>query len=304
VLALTPPATGGPAGRGTEPAPPPVDYSEAVRRYLDQAVLSPGSRRVYRISLTGWAWALVGLPRPGDGGRRLATPPVVPLAVLDDPATSHKLATALAERAATAGPRTVNRELSALRSAAGWWAWQGWITTDPTLALRNVTGPPPALPPLTGGQLARLFHAPPSLREHTFWRVLHDAAAPAEDVLRLDAGHLDLARHRARLPGAGAGDAAWIGWDCDTTRLMRWLLAGRPAGPVFVTGRRAPAGTAPVDVCPVTGRARLSYRRAAEIFAAATRPLDPSGRGWTLRQLRHATRPGTVAGLPGWRTSS
>jgi hypothetical protein len=40
-----------------------------------------------------------------------------------------------------------------------------------------------------------------------------------------------------------------------------------------------------VHTCPVTGRARMSYRRAVEIFTAATRPLDPSGRGWTLHQL-------------------
>ena len=48
----------------------------------------------------------------------------------------------------------------------------------------------------------------------------------------------------------------------------------------------APAGTPQADVCPLTGRARMSYRRAAEIFTTATRPLDPAGRGWTLHQLR------------------
>lgn len=32
----------------------------------------------------------------------------------------------------------------------------------------------------------------------------------------------------------------------------------------------------------------MSYRRAAEIFRAVTRPLDPAGRGWTLSQLRQA----------------
>ena len=72
------------------------------------------------------------------------------------------------------------------------------------------------------------------------------------------------------------------------------LLAGRSCGPVFLTGRRAPAGAAPADVCPVTGRARMSYRRAAEIFTAATRPLDPAGRGWTLGQLRQAGREARV----------
>jgi hypothetical protein len=35
----------------------------------------------------------------------------------------------------------------------------------------------------------------------------------------------------------------------------------------------------------------MSYRRAAEIFTALTRPLDPVGRGWTLHQLRAAQRP-------------
>jgi integrase/recombinase XerD len=67
---------------------------------------------------------------------------------------------------------------------------------------------------------------------------------------------------------------------------------------VFLTERRAPSGTPPADVCPLTGRARLSYRRAAEIFTAATRPLDPSGRGWTLHQLRGpAPQTGTADGV-------
>jgi hypothetical protein len=37
--------------------------------------------------------------------------------------------------------------------------------------------------------------------------------------------------------------------------------------------------------CPVTGQARMSYRRAAELFTTLTKPLDPAGRGWTLHQL-------------------
>ncbi|MGD0924547.1 MAG: hypothetical protein ABR926_05070 [Streptosporangiaceae bacterium] len=55
---------------------------------------------------------------------------------------------------------------------------------------------------------------------------------------------------------------------------------------MFLTSRRAPAGTPAPDVCPLTGRARLSYRRAAEIFTEVTRPLGPAGRGWTLSRLR------------------
>ena len=59
---------------------------------------------------------------------------------------------------------------------------------------------------------------------------------------------------------------------------------------MFLTDRRAPAGAAAADVCPVTGRARMSYRRAAEIFTTRTRPLDPAGKGWTLHQLRRPAR--------------
>jgi hypothetical protein len=60
---------------------------------------------------------------------------------------------------------------------------------------------------------------------------------------------------------------------------------------VFLTDRKAPARTPAADVCPLTGQARMSYRRAAEIFAALTRPLDPAGRGWTLHQLSAAASP-------------
>jgi integrase len=68
-----------------------------------------------------------------------------------------------------------------------------------------------------------------------------------------------------------------------SARLLPRLIAGRSHGPVFLSDRRpAPARIpAAADLCPVTGRARLSYRRAEELFKAA------SG-GWTLHQLRHS----------------
>ena len=57
------------------PEPPPVEYGEAVSRYLSEAGLRQGSRRVYLISLTGWAWPLVGRPIPQGSERRRAVPP-------------------------------------------------------------------------------------------------------------------------------------------------------------------------------------------------------------------------------------
>ena len=131
---------------GPEPASAPVEYAVAVERYLAEASLSDASRRVYRISLTSWAWALVGRRPPGGAGRRGAAPPVVPLALLDRTGAGSRLAAALADRAAATDLRTVNRELSALRSAVGWWQDQQWISADPTAGLRNVAGRPARCP--------------------------------------------------------------------------------------------------------------------------------------------------------------
>ncbi|HEX9065227.1 MAG TPA: hypothetical protein VF843_08965, partial [Streptosporangiaceae bacterium] len=61
----------------------PVEFAVAVDRYLAAAGLSEASRRVYRISLASWCWALVGEPVPAGPTRRGAAAPVVPLALLD-----------------------------------------------------------------------------------------------------------------------------------------------------------------------------------------------------------------------------
>jgi integrase len=278
--------------------PPPVEYAVAVQRFLAQASLSPASRRVYAISLAGWAWPLVGAPVPAAGQRRGAHPPAVPLVLLDAPGTPGRLAAAARRRARAAGVRTVNREVSALRSAAWWWLDQGWISSDPAAALR-CRGQVPA-PRLSAAQVAALFAVRASLREQALWRLIYDCGWPAGRVLALDASAVDLAARRVRGPvvpdtGSSVGLPAGLSalpvrpWRADTAELVTWLLAGRYSGPLFLTGRRAPAGTPPADICPVTGRARMSYRRAAEIFARWTQPLDPSGRGWTLHQLAAAS---------------
>lgn len=248
----------------------PVEYAVAVERYLADAGLGDASRRVYRISLIGWAWPLVGLESPAGVERRGARAPIVPLAVLDDEGVDARLAAAVADRALRVDARTVNRELSALRSAVGWWQELGWIRRDPTVGLRLLprTGPPAV--PLTDRQVAELFQADLALRERALWQLLRDTGMAAPVALSLDASSV-----------ARAGQLSER-----TSSLLTWLLSGRSIGPVFLTDRKAPSGTAEADLCPLTGRARMSYRRAAEIFTAMTRPFDPAGRGWTLHQLR------------------
>lgn len=273
---------------GPRPAPAPVEYAVAVDRYLAGASLGAASGRVYRISLTSWSWALVGRRPPHGTGRRGASPPVVPLALLDSDDAGPRLAAALADRGTASDPRTVNRELSALRSAVGWWQDQEWISGDPTAGLRYLSGSAAPVPALSRGQVAELFRACAALREHAFWQVIYDSAAHVDEVLGLDAGRVDLPGGGARPGAPPRRDDGWIRWRDSTGELLRLLLAGRTHGPVFLTDRRAPARAAAADVCPFTGRARMSYRRAAEIFGAVTRPLDPAGKGWTLGQLRQA----------------
>src|SRR5947209_3266410 len=139
--------------------PPPVEYAVAVDRYLAQASLSPASRRVYRISLTAWAWPLAGREPPRGTARRGARPPVLPLALLDDPDAADRLADGLAQRAERADVRTVNRELSALRSVLGWWRELGWISHDPSAGLRYPGPSCPAGRAAAGLAAARLAAA-------------------------------------------------------------------------------------------------------------------------------------------------
>ncbi|MFF4380465.1 hypothetical protein [Kitasatospora sp. NPDC001547] len=258
---------------------PPVEYAVAVERYLAASGLSDGSRRIYRIALDTWAWALADRPAPTGHERRRARPPVLPLALLDHPDAAARLRAAAARRGADTDPRTLNRELSTLRAAVAWWRARGWLDDDPTADLRPHRLPEPAEPALDAEQLRTLFALRAPLREQTLWHLLHESGAPIETVLALDTDHLDLPRRRTR-----HGYPA-VHWQSGTARLLPLLMAGRAAGPLFLTDRRAPAGTPARDRCPHTGHARLSYRRAAELFSAHTRPLGPD---WTLRRLRSA----------------
>jgi hypothetical protein len=96
-------------GRKPPAALAPVEYAVAVDEYLAGSSLGPASSRVYRISLTGWAWPLGGRPVPTGAQRRKAMPPVVPLALLDDAGTCGRIADAVADRARVTDARTVNR---------------------------------------------------------------------------------------------------------------------------------------------------------------------------------------------------
>ncbi|GAA5039039.1 RNA polymerase sigma factor (sigma-70 family) [Thermocatellispora tengchongensis] len=177
-----------------------------------------------------------------------------------------------------AAVKTWNRHLSALRSFS---AWAG--LEDLTAQLQRRPDTPATAEPIGPARLDLLWsRADLPLRERTLWRLLHESGAPVSAVLSLNVEDIDLDDRRAR---AGR---TWVTWRSQTALLLPALIAGRTRGPLFLSDRRpGPARTpADGDLCPHTGRRRLSYERAEYLFKQATRHLDPSGNGYTLRRLK------------------
>ena len=121
-----------------------------------------------------------------------------------------------------------------------------------------------------------------ALRERALWRLLYDSAARAGEALGLDVSDLDLANRQARARTKG-GHVRPLHFQTAAARLLARLTAGHQAGPVFLTERRAAAHRvmAAADLDPSSGRARLSYEMAEQLFKRY------SG-GRTLHQLRHS----------------
>ncbi|WP_435889262.1 tyrosine-type recombinase/integrase [Streptosporangium canum] len=114
---------------------------------------------------------------------------------------------------------------------------------------------------------------------------MYESAARAQEVPALDVADLDVRNRRAKVRRKG-GAVDVIVWRAATARLLPRLLDGRRVGPVFLTDRRARVQLPPGDLDPVSGKARVSYRRAAELFETITAQL--TGGPWTLHQLRHS----------------
>ena len=178
-------------------------------------------------------------------------------------------------------PSRWNVALDALRSASRYWIDQGWLADDPA---RTAATPPQGSGPVPRA-VPRRRRAAAHPRGHRDPRA--DVVA---DALR-DRGQVGRgAPPRRRGPGpaepaakvrrkGGAIDV--IVWQTGTARLLPRLLKGRKSGPVFLTDRRARVELPPGDIDQASGRARLSYRQAEDLFKAA------SG-GATLHQLRHS----------------
>ena len=237
---------------------------EAAAVFLAQPDLAASGRRSYAQTL-GRLRAAVGEGRLVDriGGREVER--------------------AVWEAWGETAPATWNRHVATLRSFAGFCARHGWSDAGLADGLSRRREPADRTRAIPYAQLDRLWRRDDvAVRERALWRMLYETAARAQEVLSLDIDDLDLENRRARVRSKG-GDVEWLHLQTGSARLLPRLVAGRSRGPLFLADRRPAPAHAPAaaDVCPDTGRARLSYRRAEELFSAA------SG-GWTLHQLRHS----------------
>jgi integrase/recombinase XerD len=245
---------------------PTPTLASAVAAFLAEHDLSPSSMRVY-------AGALRALRDALGAESSLAT--------LDGSGTAEQLAVWFRKRYQHTAPATRIRQLAILRSACAFWRRRALITADPTAGLERPRVSLDRTRALTREQIASLWRPNDvALRERAFWRLLYESAARANEILSLNIEDLDLANKRARVRSKG-GAVEWIFWQTGTALLLPRVLVGRTTGPVSRADRQPTRAVPTVDRCPLTGRARLSYRRAAELFSNATG-------GWTLHQLRHS----------------
>lgn len=242
-------------------AEPGVTVAAAAAAFLADRDLQPRSRTVYGYTLDRLVTD-VGADKPVD---TIAPRPI---------------AAFMTRHYGTAAPATWNLNLAALRSFFAFCIRHGWTGKDPTRPVeRHRIRANPDSQVIPADALDRLWHRTDiPLREKTLWRLLYDTGARAQEILTLDVEDLDLDAKSALVVGKG-GERRTVNWYTHTAHLLRRHLADRLRGPLFLADRppRRPVPTADRD--PGTGRARLSYRQAAQLFTDTT--------GWTLHQLRH-----------------
>jgi RNA polymerase sigma factor (sigma-70 family) len=232
--------------------PTGVTLGDAAQEFLARDNLDPETIRSYQQTLRRLCLDL------GRG---------IPLADV----TTEKVARVFAVAWGTAAPKTWNRHRAAVRSFSSWAS-----VADLSVELPRKPESRKRRPAIGGAQLEALWQHP-SLRERTFWRLLHESGAAAKAALSLNVEDLDLKARRGRVTTRKG--TVWISWGYGTAALLPELVAGRTRGPLFLADRRpAPARMPePADLCPETGRGRLSYERAEYLFKRVT--------GSTLRQL-------------------
>jgi integrase len=242
---------------------PDQTLAGAIDSFLTQADLADTTRREYGKHLGRLADRL-GADRP--------------MAIL----TAGELETAVTDLWGTGKPRTWNQRLAVVRSFLAFARRRGWAVGDLALGLerRRVKVDRTRVPTLA--ELERFWARPGvPLLVKVFTRLQYETAARAAELLSADVGDLDMENRRLRVTSKG-GDIEWVYFQSGAARILPRLLRGRSGGPLFVTDLRPGPTRAPAvaDVCPTTGRVRISYRRMAELVVAYS--------GWPTHAYRKA----------------
>ncbi|MFC7527369.1 DUF6596 domain-containing protein [Actinoplanes sp. GCM10030250] len=159
-------------------------------------------------------------------------------------------------------PRGWNRHVAAFRSFCTWAELPGLAAALHSRPITHTAPPPPA--PSPRGEYP--------VRELALWSLLQESTAPIAVILQLNVEDLDLNDRSAR--------SASIVWRSATARLLPELIGNRTRGPLFLSDRRPSRRPPAADLCPDTGRRRLSYERAEYLCKQAT--------GHTLGRFRRS----------------
>ena len=223
----------------------------AVDQFLAAKPLSANARRSYAYCLGRWS--------------RTSAP--VLLWAMSPPNVCEGSSSSAWGNAAAA---TWNNRLAAVGSFRRWVQAQGWIRDDPLAGIERRPQVRDDTAPIRYEQLHALWtRADVHVREKTLWRMLYETAARTNEILALNVEDLDVGARRAVVRGKG-GHRQEVVWASGTARLLPRYLGGRQRGPVFVTHRRPNQAPALPDLCPDTGRGRLSYQQAWKLFRNAS----------------------------------
>ncbi|MCF2529282.1 DUF6596 domain-containing protein [Yinghuangia soli] len=240
---------------------------EAAQAFLAREELPPATARSYGQTLQRLRLAL------GDG---------LPVAAM----TADQVAGVFRTAWGSAAAATWNRHRAAVGSFG---AWAEVPHLDARLVRRrdnssrrkgtsSAGAAGPGEPP-GGSDVLRRALQESALRERALWTLLRESEAAVSAVLGLNVEDLDVADRRA-LPGTSGRHR--VAWRSSAAALLAELVGARTSGPLFLSDRRpGPARLRTLgarDICPHTGRGRLSYERAEYLCKTTT--------GLTLRQLR------------------
>lgn len=207
-----------------------------------------------------------------------------PLAELND----ELLESCLNRHWDSAAPATWNRHVATARSFTAYCQAKGWLGADPAGGLERRREPADRTKAIAYATLERLWRREDAgVRERCLWRLLYETAARAEEILSRNVEDVDLDNKRIRVTSKG-GDTEWLHFQSGAARLLPKIIGGRPSGPLFLADRRPSPARVPAagDICPHTGRGRLSYQRAAYLFKTHSQKVTKTSA--TLHQLRHS----------------